>query len=392
MKLCFIAPGHSYHTVQWIKFFSQGKHDVYLIDVGHELNNSLIQLGVKCDDVTSKRKGWGALPWMVHAILEIRKKVSSLRPDLVHAFPVFPAGFLAAESLESSVPFVITGWGSEVLVAPWRSWMIRLCNRLALKRANLLTAESLPVLSSMAWLRGSPCNGVLIQFGAELDIFKPAENKESLRQQLNLPKDKFIIFSGRAAIPNSNLEVVLKSFHMFLSEFPNAILLFAYAYGNMEEKLRGLCSSLGILENVLFLGAVEYKQMAAVLSASDVCVSVPSSDSFPRIVWESMASGVPVVISDLPWRTGYIEDGVHALVVAPGDELGLFRALERLVSDTLLRTTLINNGLELVRARGDYLKEMKRMEQIYEAICRRSLSIDDILGVFQVYPSDVALR
>ena len=80
------------------------------------------------------------------------------------------------------------------------------------------------------------------------------------------------------------------------------------------------------------MGHVPYEQMAAYYQAADVCVSIPSSDSSPRSVWEAMACGCPVVVSDLPWVHELIEPGCDALTV-PIDAGALALAIDRILGD-----------------------------------------------------------
>ena len=72
--------------------------------------------------------------------------------------------------------------------------------------------------------------------------------------------------------------------------------------------------------------------MASYYQAADVCVSIPSSDSSPRSVWEAMACGCPVVVSDLPWVHELIEPERDALVV-PIEAAALAGAIGRVLED-----------------------------------------------------------
>src|SRR5204863_370961 len=71
---------------------------------------------------------------------------------------------------------------------------------------------------------------------------------------------------------------------------------------------------LGLKQAVAIVGSVGLDRMPDVYAAADVVVSVPSSDSSPRSVWEALACGRAVVVSDLQWARDELVDGRHAVL------------------------------------------------------------------------------
>ncbi len=84
------------------------------------------------------------------------------------------------------------------------------------------------------------------------------------------------------------------------------------------------------------VGNVRYERMADMYRAADVCVSVTSSDSSPRSVWEAMACGCPCVLSDLPWVHELLAHEREALLVPVGDAEATAVAIETLIRDPVL--------------------------------------------------------
>ena len=73
---------------------------------------------------------------------------------------------------------------------------------------------------------------------------------------------------------------------------------------------------LGLGDAVTVLGNVPQERLSDVYRAADVVVSIASSDSSPRSVWEALACGRPVVVSDLPWARDELASGGQALLAA----------------------------------------------------------------------------
>jgi glycosyltransferase involved in cell wall biosynthesis len=123
-------------------------------------------------------------------------------------------------------------------------------------------------------------------------------------------------------------------------------------------------------ERVRLVGQVSYEELAEYYRAADVCVSIPSSDSSPRSVWEAMGCGTPCIVSDLPWVHELIRDGQHAIVV-PIDEDAVCDAMRRLLSERELADRLARAGRELVEEHRDADKELRRLCGVYERLARR---------------------
>jgi glycosyltransferase involved in cell wall biosynthesis len=118
------------------------------------------------------------------------------------------------------------------------------------------------------------------------------------------------------------------------------------------------------------IGHVPYEQLPEWYRAADVCVSIPSSDSSPRSVWEAMACGCACVLSDLPWVHELIEDGRHALVVAPEPD-AVAAAIRRLLQDPDLARRIGEEARALVERHRDQDAEMARLDELYRRTAGR---------------------
>jgi glycosyltransferase involved in cell wall biosynthesis len=111
--------------------------------------------------------------------------------------------------------------------------------------------------------------------------------------------------------------------------------------------------------------------MAALFRAADVTVSIPSTDSSPRSVWEAMAAGSAIVLSDLSWVHELVENERDALVVAP-EVQPVASAIERLIRDEALRRRIASSARQLVEKHRDRETELARVERCYLELTARS--------------------
>jgi glycosyltransferase involved in cell wall biosynthesis len=131
--------------------------------------------------------------------------------------------------------------------------------------------------------------------------------------------------------------------------------------------VREVLGELPFAERVHVVGHVPYERMASYYGAADACVSIASSDSSPRSVFEAMACGTPCVISDLPWVHEQIADGREALVVPIG-VAAVADALRRLLSDAALAGGIASHGRALVEREHDRAVLMDRLAKTYERL------------------------
>ena len=111
------------------------------------------------------------------------------------------------------------------------------------------------------------------------------------------------------------------------------------------------------------IGNVLAERMPDVYRAADVVVSIPTSDSSPRSVWEALACGSSVVVSDLPWAREELVDGKHALLTEL-EPLAVAAAIERALDDEQLGA----EGRRLAETELDASTWNARIDALYRSV------------------------
>jgi glycosyltransferase involved in cell wall biosynthesis len=134
--------------------------------------------------------------------------------------------------------------------------------------------------------------------------------------------------------------------------------------GPFTERVRGLVQAAGLADRVSLVGFVD--ELPAVMAALDVALySSLESDGMSRVLWEYLASAVPVVATRVGVVPEVLEDDVTALLVPAGEAGPLAAAIERLLRDGPLRQRLGAAGAELVRERFSGARLAERLTALY---------------------------
>lgn len=105
--------------------------------------------------------------------------------------------------------------------------------------------------------------------------------------------------------------------------------------GNMENEYKEKAVRLGISDKVVFLGKVSDEDLPGVYAQSHITVlpSTARGEAFGIVLIESMASGTPIVASDLPGVRSVFKDGKQGLAAKPNNVGELKGKIETLLND-----------------------------------------------------------
>lgn len=248
------------------------------------------------------------------------------RPDIVHAHYLSSHGLLAWLSQRLwRVPgrLVSSAWGSDILVTPNRSWLMRHATAWVLRASAVCTADSRHMAREM--LRLGAREVTVFPFG--LDALPPLGPESA--------KDPNLFFSNRALEPNYRIDKVLRLFAAVAAGNPQARLVLAND-GSQVGALRLLIQALRLQPQVAVVGYLDAQQQSGWYQRAQWHLSLPHSDSVSVSVLEAMAHGCIPVLSDLPANRELVTHGLSGWIVQ-GEEPGSHRDFIDAVPELLQR-------------------------------------------------------
>ena len=138
--------------------------------------------------------------------------------------------------------------------------------------------------------------------------------------------------------------------------------------GPEEEALRAAAA--GLDGTVRFLGLRD--DIPDVLAACDIAVCCSYREGSPLSVMEYMAAGLPVVATRVGGVPDLLDDGVHGLLVRPGDADGLETAIAELLADPARRARMGELARERQQAEFDLDAMVGHVQELYEQLFART--------------------
>jgi len=196
---------------------------------------------------------------------------------------------------------VASAWGSDILLAPQSSVVLRALTSRVLRAAVLTTSDSQVMAQRMKVLGA----GEVMVFPFGLEAMPPSP----------LAKDDSLFFSNRGLEPLYAPERVLAFFAATAPE--NARLVVAND-GSLLKALQAQALQLGISERVRFVGRLDAADQATWYAKARWYLSLPRSDSVAVSVLEAMAHGCVPVLSDLPANRELVRHRENGFIVGDG--------------------------------------------------------------------------
>jgi len=173
-----------------------------------------------------------------------------------------------------------------------------------------------------------------IYCGINVDKFRNSPPAE------NLPGSGLRILMVSRLARGKGFNVLLNALQSFNTD--NISVLIA-GDGPIREELESKIYNRGLTEDVFLLGYRD--DVSNLMAASDIFVLPSFREGTPLVIYEAMASGLPIVATDIAGIPEQIDHGTNGFLIQPGDSDALASYLERLVTSPVLRNELANASL-----------------------------------------------
>ena len=247
-----------------------------------------------------------------------------------------------------------------------------------LRKADAFSAISEDIAAELVSINVASHKIHLIPNAVDTCRFFPVspEQKSGMRRKLNLPESaRIVIYTGRL-VSYKGLPILLEVWNELRLRHDNIRLLLLGSGGmdihNCEAELRAYVKSNSLEGSVFFTGSVQ--NVPEYLQASDIFAFPTQNEAFGSSLIEAMACALPVVTTPVGAIKTIVTDDQNGVLVHPGDFQQLFRAFDRLISDTTLASRFGRAACETAQSNYSAEAVMKKYLSLFHFSIPGSLS------------------
>lgn len=310
-KLLFASSGCSVHDHRFLTNAVSGGFDVVFMrfdgkGTEGEINNrpeSVNRVNWIGDRQRLSQENFEVFCEQFHAV------VNSLKPDIIHAGPLSSVASVAVQI--SDIPVIAMSWAFDVLRDYDESAFGRRCVDLCMERATAFVADCSTVKRKLEGLGSGQRPVVSLPWGIDLlewAYVKPVQKSSNFRV-LNL----------RSWEPGYRVHELVEAFAENREHLGDSPVLVMAGGGSLERELRLRAISLGLENEVVWLGRIRESEVRKELTACDVHVSTSPVDGTSVSLLHAMAIGRPSVVCDNASNREWVTAEGNGWLFAPGN-------------------------------------------------------------------------
>lgn len=310
------------------------------------------------------------------------EEASELRPALIHSASNFAVGLAGCEAARRmGVPsvFEVRGLWHMSRAADQPAYQgsdhYRMLEGLEAQAARLadhvfvITRAVADILAARGVERGKMS---ILPNAVDLGAFARRPRDPALAARWGLTGTLVVGYVGTFK-DYEGLDLLLEAMARLRGELGDRARLLLVGDGPAEGELHGLVRRLGLGDRVVFTGRVPHADIPAYHSLVDVMVFPRRGAAVCEVVspikpFEAMASGVPILASDVGALAEIVEDEVTGLLHRKDDVAHLAEQLLRLVEEPDLRSFLSGRAEEWVRANRSWSAVAAHVSDVYESL------------------------
>jgi glycosyltransferase involved in cell wall biosynthesis len=232
-----------------------------------------------------------------------------------------------------------------------------------LQKADALISDGWAATQLPAMI-GRPVDNVTK--GVDVDVFTP--EGASHRAALGLV-DKHVVMCVTRLVPIKNLHLMLSAIALARATDPSIVLVLV-GEGPLRADLEARAASLGIAGAVRFAGYVPQADTAAWYRSADVFALSSDFDNSPNVVLEAMATGLPIVSTDVGGLRDYVTPAAGGTLTPKGDAPAFAAALLEWLSNRDRRAAAGRFNRQDTLARFSWSISAQNMLAVYQRVVR----------------------
>jgi L-malate glycosyltransferase len=318
--------------------------------------------------------------WSLFTIIRFRKLVQQIQPDILHAFNLKWSGWFAAFS--GYHPYILSGLGSDILIeqGATKNFYLRFLRKFTIKKVDIVTIVSEQMEKQVKEVNNST-KTVFLNAGVDKQIFRsqPSGSLSDFKHRITYNPDVKLIFSPRQIRPVYQIKQIIEAFDLVHQKQPNSMLIQGGSDNTLYvTEVRDLINKKKLQNFVHFTGRVNQEDWINYFSISDIVVSFPYNDGLPATIFEAMAIGKPLILSDIPSIRKLIGKDDESILVDKDSINQLAEGILLLINNKIKQLANIEFSKKIFNKYGDDRNTIKVLLKIYNEL------IDIKMGEYRI--------
>ena len=248
-------------------------------------------------------------------------RLGRFQPDYIMGSWLYPDGIVAADvAVQLAVPYVLKAHGSDINVyldnTARGEKILRACR---CARKVIVVSQA---LKNFIVSRGVDSAQIEVLYnGVDAQLFYPDMNKKKNYQSGVAKK---LLFVGNLKHDKGVMELL----EAFAALTDSAHQLTIVGDGVMRSEMQRFVHSQGLSERVHFAGSLPHASLPGLMRDADLLVLPSYREGVPNVILEAMASGLPVVATEVGGIPEIVESGVNGFLVPAMNAKGLKDVIE----------------------------------------------------------------
>jgi glycosyltransferase involved in cell wall biosynthesis len=373
VKVLFLSDNTSGHNQRFLEKLSQAGLEVWFLDpTSNSVAEGWLPMGahwVRTRQTVLRDSD----PATFAAFLpELQHLLAEIAPDLIHAGPIQSCGYLTA--LSRFHPWLLASWGSDLLLHAERNpeWMQ--ATQAALSSADAFFCDC-DAVRARARRLGDIEDSHIVQFpwGIRKGLFAPVGALPSQAEYEREP-GTHVFISTRSWEPLYGIDTLLEAFRKAY-RVDSSLRLLLLGDGSEAGRVRRFVEVHGLSRVIRTHDPYPKEDMPKWFRAADTYVSCAQSDGTSVSLLEAMATGLTVVVTDIPSNREWVVEGRNGwLAPARSSEVFADRLLRAAHLSPEERRLFSERNQSIVEERADWDRNFPRLLEMYERLTGISIS------------------
>lgn len=202
-----------------------------------------------------------------------------------------------------------------------------------------------------------------IEPATDCEFFKPANEKKNFR-----PTILFAAALLSQATQHKGLKTLLDATNILKNKYPDLQLVIV-GDGEMKEDYQKYARRIGLENIAIFAGSLNSAQMVSAYQQAHIFALPTSSDSYPMVIIEAMACGLPVISTKIGGIPSMIEDGKEGFLIHPHDHKILADKIKKILLDVQMAESFSRAARKRVEKEFSWCSRV----QAYDNILKKAL-------------------